>query len=82
MMDIEDKHVIFEKLTPRQVGVFGLVGAGKTSGEIAVELGIAESTVQNHRDNIVHILDLEGYNSLYHLAVQVHFRHGTGGVAL
>jgi DNA-binding NarL/FixJ family response regulator len=61
-MGIEDNHVIFEKLMPRQVEVFTWVGEGKTSGEIVGELGITEKTVQNHRDNIVHILDLEGYN--------------------
>jgi DNA-binding NarL/FixJ family response regulator len=31
-MGIEDKQAIFEKLTPRQVEVFNLVGEGKTSG--------------------------------------------------
>jgi DNA-binding CsgD family transcriptional regulator len=79
-MGIEDIHGIFEELTPRQVEIFTLVGEGKTSGEIAGELGISESTVQNHRDNIVHILDLEGYNSLYHLAIEVRFQRN-GGVS-
>lgn len=80
-MERDEYNKILEKLTPRQVKIFALVGEGKTSGEIADELYICEKTVQNHRNTIARNLDLQGYGSLYHLAVQFDLQNEGGGVA-
>jgi len=47
-------------LTPRQLEVLRLVGAGKTSREIAVILGISWRTVETHRKHIVTRLRAKG----------------------
>jgi DNA-binding CsgD family transcriptional regulator len=75
-MGIEDIHAIFEKLSPRQVEVFVLLGKGKSSGEIAGELGISEKSVYNVRYRICQRLDLEGRGALYHLALKAQLEWG------
>lgn len=77
-MGEDNLNNVFRKLTPRQAEIFNLVGEGKTSGEIADVIGISEKTVQNHRHTIMGILDLEGYGSLYHLALEVRLNGGGG----
>jgi len=47
-------------LTPRQLEVLQLVGAGKTSREIAAILGISWRTVETHRKHIVARLRAKG----------------------
>lgn len=50
------------ELTGRELEILGLVGAGKTSKEIAAELYISENTVRNHVRNI---LDKVGLKSRF-----------------
>ena len=59
-------------LTGREVEILGLVGAGKTSREIADELYISENTVRNHVRNI---LDKLGMKSRFE-AVNWAYREG------
>jgi DNA-binding NarL/FixJ family response regulator len=59
-------------LTGREVEILGLVGAGKTSKEIADELYISENTVRNHVRNI---LDKLGMKSRFE-AVNWAYREG------
>ena len=47
------------ELTGRELEILGLVGAGKTSREIAAELYISENTVRNHVRNILDKLGLK-----------------------
>ena len=47
------------ELTGREIEILGLVGAGKTSREIAEELFISENTVRNHVRNILDKLGLK-----------------------
>ena len=47
------------ELTGRELEILGLVGAGKTSREIASELYISENTVRNHVRNILDKLGLK-----------------------
>jgi DNA-binding NarL/FixJ family response regulator len=47
------------ELTGREIEVLGLVGAGKTSREIAEDLFISENTVRNHVRNILDKLGLK-----------------------
>ena len=60
------------ELTGRELEILGLVGAGKTSKEIAAELYISENTVRNHVRNI---LDKVGLKSRFE-AVTWHNREG------
>jgi len=59
-------------LTGREIEILGLVGAGKTSKEIADELFISENTVRNHVRNI---LDKLGMKSRFE-AVNWAYREG------
>lgn len=47
------------ELTGREIEILGLVGAGKTSREIAEDLFISENTVRNHVRNILDKLGLK-----------------------
>lgn len=60
------------ELTGREIEILGLVGAGKTSREIADELYISENTVRNHVRNI---LDKLGMKSRFE-AVNWAYREG------
>jgi DNA-binding NarL/FixJ family response regulator len=59
-------------LTGRELEILGLVGEGKTSREIAMELYISENTVRNHVRNI---LDKLGLRSRFE-AVNWAYREG------
>jgi DNA-binding NarL/FixJ family response regulator len=48
------------ELTQRQQTIFGLIGEGKTTKEIAMELGIAHSTIETHRKAIAQRLNVSG----------------------
>lgn len=43
-------------LTPRQAEVLSLVQAGKTSKEIALQLGVKVRTIAEHRENLRRII--------------------------
>jgi len=47
------------KLSDRELHVFELIGAGISTREIATRLGISIKTVETHRENIKHKLELE-----------------------
>lgn len=47
------------KLSDRELHVFELIGASVPTREIATRLGISIKTVETHRENIKHKLDLE-----------------------
>jgi two-component system NarL family response regulator len=64
------------ELTGREIEVLRLVGAGKTSKEIADELYISENTVRNHVRNI---LDKLGMKSRFEA---VHWAHREGIIDL
>lgn len=57
------------QLTPAERNVLKLVGAMKSSQQIADALGISVKTVQNHRNNICDKLGLQGHNALLKFAV-------------
>ena len=48
------------ELTQRQQTIFGLIGEGKTTKEIAMELGSAHSTIETHRKAIAQKLNVSG----------------------
>jgi DNA-binding CsgD family transcriptional regulator len=49
--------------------VFGLVAAGRSTAEIARELGASPHTVQAHRVHIAVRLGLRGHNALQRFAL-------------
>lgn len=64
------KTSVFDNLTPTEIQVLKLISQNKTSKEIATELFISIRTVQNHRNNICHKLDLHGPNKLLEFALK------------
>ena len=48
------------ELTQRQQVIYGLIGEGKTTKEIAKELGSAQSTIETHRKAIAQKLNVSG----------------------
>lgn len=57
-------------LTATEKRVLKLISENKTSKEIAEELFISIRTVQNHRNNICHKLELSGHNKLLQFALE------------
>ena len=59
-----------EQLTPTERRVLKLIADGRTSREIAAELGIGIRTVEHHRNNIAVKLELHGSHGLVKFAIQ------------
>ena len=57
-------------LSPRQVEVLRLIAAGRSSKEIARELGLATRTVETHRREIIRKLDLHSVAELVKYAIR------------
>ena len=55
-------------LTPREFHVLDLIVAGLANGQIATRLGVATKTVENHRFNLMHKLEVHNVAELVHLA--------------
>ena len=56
---ILDRRAVEEALTDRQRDVLRAVAAGRTTKEIATELGITERTARTHVSNILGKLELQ-----------------------
>lgn len=59
-----------ELLTPRQVEVIRLIAAGRSTKEIARDLGISIKTVETHRQQLMERLDLHDVASLVRFALR------------
>jgi DNA-binding NarL/FixJ family response regulator len=59
-----------EQLTPTERRILKLIADGRTSREIAAELGIGIRTVEHHRNNIASKLELRGSHALVKFAIQ------------
>lgn len=57
-------------LTPRERSVLAAIAGGKTSKEIASDLGISVRTVEAHRDSIARKLQLRGAAALTRFALE------------
>ena len=68
----KDKYYL-EKFSNREFEIFGFVGIGLSSKEIAGVLSITESTVSTHRKNIIKKLNLSGVGQLQKIAFQYIF---------
>ncbi len=57
------------RLSPTERRILAMIGAGKTSKEIAEDLSISHHTVNNHRSHICEKLRLEGPHKLLQFAL-------------
>lgn len=66
------QNTLTSNLTPTERRIMLLIADGKSSKEIGAELSIHYRTVENHRTNICHKLNLEGEgaNALLRFALQ------------
>ncbi len=60
----------FEQLTDREMHVFQLLGAGRSTREIAADLNRSFKTVESHRENIKRKLQLRGATELVNRATE------------
>jgi two-component system, NarL family, response regulator NreC len=68
---IETKSVEpFDQLTTREREILILAAGGSTNAEIAAKLYISPRTVETHRTNLMHKLDLHGHAHLIQFAIQ------------
>ncbi|GAB3735863.1 response regulator transcription factor [Luteimonas pelagia] len=61
-----------EALSPRQREILGALGAGRTSKQIAADLGISIKTVETHRARIMEALGCRNAVELLRVAVRLH----------
>ena len=66
----EHSRDLLAELSPREREVLARVAAGKTSREIAEELGISHRTVEAHRESIMRKLDVHSVAGLTRLAIE------------
>jgi DNA-binding NarL/FixJ family response regulator len=59
-----------ERLTAREREIVRLLAGGKSNKEVAVELDISVKTVEAHRANIMHKLNLGSFSDLVHYAIR------------
>ncbi len=67
--DHKDKSPI-EKLTDRELEVFGLIGQGLSTREIAAKLNLSVKTIGTYRERIKDKFNLKHANELVRMAVQ------------
>lgn len=75
-MNSHDPDSQLGQLTNRELQVLELLGDGKTTREIAVELSVSPKTVETHRENIKAKLNLQSATKLMCYAVQRTLREG------
>jgi len=59
-----------DDITPRELEVLKLLALGRGNKEVAVSLGISVKTVDVHRANIMHKLNLSTYSDLIQFAIR------------
>jgi DNA-binding NarL/FixJ family response regulator len=60
-----------ERLSDRELEVFGLIGQGKGTRQIAEHLHLSVKTIESHRAHIKEKLNLKDANELVHTAIRV-----------
>jgi DNA-binding NarL/FixJ family response regulator len=59
-----------DRLTPREREIVRLLAGGKSNKEVASILDISVKTVEAHRGNIMHKLNLSAFSDLVHYAIR------------
>ncbi len=65
------RHLGLARLTPRQQDIVRMIGAGRTTAEIADALGVSVHTVSFHRKNIRRVLGIDSDWGLVRYAILV-----------
>jgi RNA polymerase sigma factor (sigma-70 family) len=76
IQDVEQKNAdlpSIKTLTPREKKVFYLTGKGRSYIEIARDMNISESTVNNHKNNIKEKLGIRNSTDFLHIATKFVF---------
>jgi DNA-binding NarL/FixJ family response regulator len=60
-----------ERLSDRELEVFGLIGEGRGTRQIAEKLRLSVKTVESHRAHLKEKLNLKSATELVHLAIQM-----------
>ena len=63
---------VMERLSDRELEVFGLIGQGRGTREIAEQLHLSVKTIESHRTHIKEKLNLKNATELVHRAIQMH----------
>lgn len=64
---VRDERIV---LSPRQREVLRMLGRGRSTKEIAAQLGLSHKTVETHRARLMHALGLSSTHALVHFAVR------------
>ena len=75
-MALKADHAALAQLTPRQHEIMGLIADGRTSPEIALQLGLSERTVAFHRTNIRAKLGVDSEHGLMRYALLMRLEGG------
>lgn len=67
----QSRHAFFKLLSARQLAVLRLIAQALTDDEIADRLQLASTTVQTHRREIMHKLDIHSTPKLMHYAMEL-----------
>ncbi|MDB6055383.1 MAG: two component transcriptional regulator, LuxR family [Verrucomicrobiales bacterium] len=62
---------LMERLSDRELEVFGLIGQGKGTRQIAEQLHLSVKTIESHRAHIKEKLNLKNATELVHRAIQL-----------
>jgi DNA-binding NarL/FixJ family response regulator len=62
---------LIERLSDRELEVFGLIGEGRGTRQIAEQLHLSVKTVESHRAHIKEKLNLRSATELVHRAIQM-----------
>jgi len=62
---------VMERLSDRELEVFGLIGDGRGTRQIAEQLRLSIKTVESHRAHLKEKLNLKSATELVHLAIQM-----------
>jgi two-component system response regulator FixJ len=70
-----------DRLTPRELEVFGHLVNGHQNKVIAYEMGISPRTVEIHRARVMEKLEAHSLSEVVHIAVAAGFEGGAAGEA-
>ena len=62
---------VMERLSDRELEIFGLIGEGRGTRQIAEQLRLSVKTVESHRAHLKEKLNLKTSTELVHLAIQM-----------
>jgi len=68
----ESGKTVEHNLTPRERQILKLLAAGRANKDVATTLGLSIKTVEAHRANLMHKLDLRSLTELIHFAIRNH----------